>query len=340
MNNLIEKRQDLLDNKGHLSEPGYATTEIFNYDRKMIKASKWRIKEWDYYCAIAKDYAFSFTIADLGYMALISASLLDFKTGKETKKAKMKFFTFGKLNLPNSADKGNVVYEDKKRKFEFINEKEERIIKVKIDNFHEGNEFIADLKFKKFNSDDRMLIATPFKENPTRFYYNQKINCMSVSGEVKIGEKVYQFDDSKDMGVLDWGRGVWTYKNTWYWGSLSCMVGGSRVGFNIGYGFGDTSKATENVIFYDGKVHKLNNVTFELDDSDYMKPWTFKDDDNRLNLTMKPILDRVDNTNFWIIKNVGHQVFGILNGYIVLDNGKKVEIKDKVGFAEKITNHY
>jgi hypothetical protein len=22
-------------------------------------------------------------------------------------------------------------------------------------------------------------------------------------------------------GVLDWGRGVWTYSNTWYWASMS-----------------------------------------------------------------------------------------------------------------------
>jgi hypothetical protein len=340
MNNLITKKQDLLDKNGHLSEPGYSVSEVFNYDKRMIKASKWRIKEWDYYCAISKDYAFSFTIADLGYMALITGSLLDFKTCKETKKAKMKFFTFGKLNLPDSADKGNITYQDKGRKFEFINDKDERILKVKIDDFTKDSSLEAELKFQKFPTDDRMLIATPFKENPTRFYYNQKINCMPVSGEVIIGNTKYPFDSENDMGVLDWGRGVWTYKNTWYWGSLSCLVDGVRVGFNIGYGFGDTSKATENVVFYDGKVHKLNNVVFELDVNDFKKQWTFKDDEGRFEMTMTPILDRVDDTNLLIIKNIGHQVFGTFAGYIILDNGKKIEIKDKIGFAEKITNHY
>ncbi|MDY0317390.1 MAG: DUF2804 domain-containing protein [Candidatus Izemoplasmatales bacterium] len=340
MNHRVTKQQDLLDSNGHLSEPGYAYKEIFNYDRKMIKASKWRIKEWDYYCAMSKDYAFSFTVADLGYMALISASLLDFSTGKETKSAKMKLFPFGKLGLPKSANNGDVVFKDKSHDFIFLNRHKDRFIKVKIKNFVDGKDFHADLSFRKYDNDDRMLIATPFKENPTRFYYNQKLNCMNVSGVVSIGDKSYDFVDDKDLGVLDWGRGVWTYKNTWYWGSLSCFVDGKRVGFNIGYGFGDTSRATENMIFYDGKAHKLDEVIFEIDGDNFMNQWKFSSNDNRLKLTMEPLLDRIDNTNLLIIKNFGHQVFGKFNGFLVLDDGKKIEIKDQIGFAEKITNHY
>ncbi|HQN74560.1 MAG TPA: DUF2804 domain-containing protein, partial [Bacillota bacterium] len=121
---------------------------------------------------------------------------------------------------------------------------------------------------------------------------------------------------------------------------LSCFIDGIRVGYNIGYGFGDTSMATENMIFYDGKAHKLNNVRFEIDDNDFMKPWRFISDDGRMDLTMSPILDRRDNTNLLIIKNIGHQVFGKINGHLILDNGKKILIQDKIGFAEKITNHY
>ena len=64
--------------------------------------------------------------------------------------------------------------------------------------------------------------------------------------------------------MLDWGRGVWTCRGTWYWGSASGMVDGVPFGFNIGYGFGDTSAATENALFYGGKLHKLSQVTFHI----------------------------------------------------------------------------
>ena len=34
---------------------------------------------------------------------------------------------------------------------------------------------------------DTMCIATPWKDKPTAFYYNQKINCMPSQGKVTLG---------------------------------------------------------------------------------------------------------------------------------------------------------
>ena len=98
--------------------------------------------------------------------------------------------------------------------------------------------------------------------------------------------------------MLDWGRGVWTYKNTWYWGSASGLVDGERFGFNIGYGFGNTSAASENMLFYKGRAHKLSQVIFHIPGDggratpDYMRPWTFTSDDGRFEMDYTPVLDR------------------------------------------------
>ena len=45
----ITSRHPLLDEKGHLMEPGYTKGLLMDYDRKAIRAGKLRIKEWDYY---------------------------------------------------------------------------------------------------------------------------------------------------------------------------------------------------------------------------------------------------------------------------------------------------
>ena len=95
---------------------------------------------------------------------------------------------------------------------------------------------------------ESMVIVTPFKDHPEAFYYNQKINCMRVEGNIRLGSKEYICDPADTFAVLDWGRGVWTYDNTWYWGSASGLADGVPFGFNIGYGFGDTSAASENVL--------------------------------------------------------------------------------------------
>ncbi|MBN2504314.1 MAG: DUF2804 domain-containing protein [Bacilli bacterium] len=335
----MTKRQKLLDESGFLANPGYATEPLFIYDRSDISASKWRIKEWDYYAVLQPEFGIACVIADLGYSAMISAVFLDFTKKRVIKKTKLLWFVFGKLKLPSSSLSGDVGYHGGGYDFDFIRLKDKRLIRVVIKKFDGEKDLDVDLELKSLK-DDSMVIATPFNENPKAFYYNQKINCMPAKGSIVIGKDKYVFNDEQAYGVLDWGRGVWTYKNTWYWASLSGMVNDQRFGFNLGYGFGDTSKASENMIFYAGKSHKLDQVKFEIQEPDFMKPWKFFDNEGRLNLTMEPILDRQDNLNFGIIKNLGHQVFGIFSGTVVLDDGTKLIVDKQLGFAEKITNHY
>jgi len=339
MQNEITEKQPLFDASGKLANPGYAKTMLFDYDRKNIKASKWRIKEWDYYAVLGADFGFSCTIADLGYSSLVSANILEFKTKTYVTKSKIGWFTFGKLGLPSSSEAGSVGYHDKQFDFDFIRRETSRTLRCRIKDFDHGEDLDAEIELADL-CDESMVIATPWPTKTPHFYLNQKINCMPASGTVKIGSRTMTFSPDTDFGVLDWGRGVWTYKNTWYWGSASGIVAGSRFGFNIGYGFGDTSKASENMLFFDGKAHKLDQVTFSLDDADVLKPWKFTSNDGRFELVMQPVIDRSDAIDFGIIKNLGHQVFGHYSGWVVLDDGSRLEIRDLLGFAEKITNHY
>ena len=52
MQHQIIDKKPLLDEKGRLTEAGYATSLVLDYDRKAIKAGSTRIKEWDYYLSL------------------------------------------------------------------------------------------------------------------------------------------------------------------------------------------------------------------------------------------------------------------------------------------------
>lgn len=188
-----------------------------------------------------------------------------------------------------------------------------------------------------------MVICTPF-DKPGCFYFNQKINCMRARGQVRLGEKTYVFDPADSFGVLDWGRGVWTYHNTWYWGSASGQVEGVPFGWNIGYGFGDTSAASENMLFYGGKAHKLSQVCFHIPQrdgrDDFLSPWRFTSDDGRFEMKFDPILDRAACTDVKLIKSDQHQVFGRFTGTATLDDGTVIRVRDMIGFAEKVENKW
>ncbi|HOV46678.1 MAG: DUF2804 domain-containing protein [Spirochaetes bacterium] len=342
MQNRITKKQPLLDEKGHITEPGWATYPLWEYKREKIKAPKWRIKEWDYYAIISekKGYGLTFTISDLSYTGLIAICYLDFNHRYYNQIDEMIFFPSGNLKLSQS-DNGVVSFTGKKLtlKFETIDDKRTISFSSRFIKDYDGNCGIEGeiILYEKAGS-DRIAIATPWKENPRAFYYNQKVNCLSADGYFILGEDKFYFEKNEDFGVLDWGRGVWTYKNRWYWSSLSTKIDDHLFGWNLGYGFSDRTSATENALFYDGKISKLDDVKFIIDKSDYMKPWKIVDNQDRLNIDFLPQLNRKSKTDVVFIKSIQNQLFGSFNGYAILDDGKKVEIKDKIGFAEDVVN--
>lgn len=101
----------------------------------MVKASTWRIKEWDYYYVGDPHYGIALTIADLAYGGLVSATLLDFKNKREWSKSCMKWMTFGSLALPQSSQQGDVNVNGKDFSFKFTNDKGKRHLKIVVSRF-------------------------------------------------------------------------------------------------------------------------------------------------------------------------------------------------------------
>ncbi|MCR5558194.1 MAG: DUF2804 domain-containing protein [Butyrivibrio sp.] len=338
-NHEVVGKHMLLDESGELLEPGWSRNLVQTYDRNMIKAPKWRIKEWDYYLVLCDDFAGAFTISDDGYIGLQSVSLLEFgeKPWEHTGTV-LNAFPMGKLSLPSSSESGVTSYEDGrlKMKFEVLDGK--RHITCNFENFKDGKPFKCDIYLMQPDM-DTMVIATPWDKKHC-FYYNQKINSMRASGFMEFDGKKYVFDPECAFGTLDWGRGVWTYDNTWNWGSGNKDIDGNTFGFNIGYGFGNTKAATENVIFYNGKVHKLDDIEFHIPSSSYMDPWKFTSSDKRFEMDFVPVLDRAACLNYGVIVSDQHQVFGRMSGVAVLDDGTRIEVKDMMCFAEKVHNRY
>ena len=338
-NHEVTSSQLLLNEDGELREPGWSRSMVQRYRRSMIKAPNWRIKEWDYYLVVNKDFAVAFTISDDAYIGLQSVSLLTFDGEPwEHTETVLNAFPMGKMGLPDDSSQGVTRYSDKRLQMMFTAGHGKRIINCHFERFCEGKALDAEIVLAQPPM-DTMVIATPWPEEHA-FYYNQKINCMRASGYVELDGKRYEFDPATDFGTLDWGRGVWTYDNTWLWGSGNTDIDGKAFGWNIGYGFGDTSAASENVIFYDGKAHKLDDVVFNIPESGYMDRWTFSSSDGRFEMEFEPVLDRAANLDFKVIVSDQHQVFGKMSGTAILDDGTEIKIKDVMCFAEKVHNRY
>ena len=346
----ITQEGPLLDENGHLASPGWATELLLRYDRARIKSPALRIKEWDYYLVNDDEYAVAFTIGDLGFISLVSASLLSFKSGTFITQSTMGILPLGKLALPASSNEGVTAFSDKRATMSFTVAEGMRHLQVEFHDFREGEPLVAEVVLDR-PPRDSMVIATPWAENPRAFYYNQKIVGMHAIGSFTLGELHHDFREGCSFGLLDWGRGVWTYDNTWYWAVAQGMQDGHVFGFNLGYGFGDTTAASENMVFVDGICHKLGRVDFGIpakdlqaanivDRFELMEPWHFTDDEGRLDLVFTPQIDRCDFMDYKVVISDQHQVFGQFDGWVVLDDGTRFEVRDLRGAAEAVHNRY
>lgn len=333
----------LLDTAGQLTQPGWARQPHPVYRRADIRAGALRIKQWDSYLITDGHIGLALTIADGGYAGLDSVSFLDFDDGWEQTKSPVRLLPNGKTVLSESADSGVSEVAGGGYMLHFSCENGVRRLSFHMDRFIGDDSVEGEITLTQ-PPQERLVIAAPF-DKPAHFYYSQKLNCMRAEGWIALGERHIELTPDRFFAVLDWQRGVWTYRSTCCRSSASGELDGVPFGWNIGYGFGNTDAASENALFYDGTIHKLGEVTFEIPKNargkeDYLSPWTFTSDDNRFYMDFTPVLDKHSRKGIFVIESKRHQVFGHFTGRVTLDDGTVLPVRDFFGFAEKAENRW
>jgi len=342
----ITEPSELHDKRGRLVQKGWARQLLLKYDRKKVRAgplTSFRIKEWDCYEVMNDEFGISLIIADVGYFAMATVQILDFEEKKHYDGASFKLFSRGSLKLPPSANEGNAYFLNghinRRNKLSFIRDGNKIIMKLDFPIYPEFEKtgIKGEITLYKDPSHDTMVNVIPFKK-PYHFVYVQKANCMPANGTITFGKKLYQFSVKRGhYGCLDWTRSLFPYRVGWHWGSASGLYEGKPFGFNLDaglQGFGDEHIATKNMIFYNGKGHKIEFVTFHVPDK-IMDTWKFTSSDGRFEMELKPIMTNKTNMNLGILKTGGFNAYGYYTGDVVLDTGEKLHIDKLFGFAEE-----
>lgn len=339
MQNEITQSGPLLDPEGHPTQVGWSRYPWLECNLEKARfytlrpLQRFRIKRWDYYAVFTPRRLFSATIADLGYAGNIFVYALDFATGELHEEGLVIPLGRG-IQLERNSTTGEAVFANQQANLRFQANPQERHITVRWPAFNRGRGLQAEITLHCPPGHESMTIVIPIGRQ--RFYYNTKINCLPAAGILQYGDVREELRPAECLGSLDWGRGVWEYHTFWNWASASGFLpGGHTLGLNLGCGFGDLSRATENCLLLDGRIHKLEGVRFDYRSGDYLQPWHFTEDAGRLDLTFTPFKDRTARTNLGVIFSEGHQMFGRYSGNVRLDDGQAIEIHDLIGFAEE-----
>lgn len=358
----ITEEIPLLDENGYLTQSGFCyDANLIKYDRNAIKTPGWRTKEWDFYQVSNDRYCMQITIADISLGGAVTVGVFDMQTGKSYSTMILDLFTFGRFTEFTKSAMDPHKYSFKRGNFKFDMEitKEKRIIKF---SGKSGlDDFTVDMTLDMLDDHESYIAAFPFNTSDGKhFYFNEKTNCMAANGVIHAGDEVIEFKGLEDnsFAVLDWGRGVWPFHETWWWGNGSTVLdNGDIFGFEIGWGFGDTSQVSESCLFLNGKGYKIGYLKLENEDeivkplsSDWVKKgkgtkWiirSYSDEactipNGEFNMEMTPVYDNYTMMRFVCVGNLCHQVFGKWNGLVKID-GKIIEIKDMMAFLERSDN--
>lgn len=334
MNHEITSKTELLTPNGQLNVKGYAKKMNFIYNRICAKSFPFKLKEWNFYQFQFDHYVLQLTLGHLSYMGQVAVTLLDLNTGEKWEYGKMKPFFIPELDV-NPENQSFSEYHGKNCDLIFKITPKERILEFEGSNKKYKNIKVA-VSIKNDVNNEKLVIATPF-EKPHQFYLNYKENYYDVTGFACFDNKEVYFKDG--TGLLDWGRGIWPYSHEWYWGNLTSHIDGVPFGFNIGWGFGDTSNATENIFFYNKKGYKLGQILAEWDQKDLMKTQHIYDTEGTFDCTFTPFYNNHTENKYIVVDTECDQVYGRFSGWIETEDGHK-EFKDVIAFVEHAVNKW
>ena len=113
-----------------------------------------------------------------------SISLLDFETNSQVTTSRINLPAFAKRSLPPTSVKGDIRVAGKDYELAFDNDGTVRHLYGRMDRFSGRDVISFDLTLTDAPAES-MVIVTPYRDHPEAFYYNQKINCMRVSGSIR-----------------------------------------------------------------------------------------------------------------------------------------------------------
>jgi len=323
----------LLDADGRLLEPGWARQPLRDANLEHAAPGvlqRLRRKGWDYYGIWTDDWFASATLSHVGYLGLAFVYAVDLRSGRVAGDTRLRPFGHG-IALPRNSDRGDLAYDDGRLRLACTLAPGTRRLTA-ADTRVAGGGLTIEVELATPPEHESIVMCTPMGGD--RFFYNRKLNGLRASGHVTWGER----RAAARFGQLDWGRGVWPYRTHWLWASANGVAADGRgLGLNLGAGFGDLSRGTENALFLDGRLHKLGAVDFALDARDYTRPWRLRDDAGRLDVTLRVSAERVDATELGLLGTAVHQCFGTYAGHVVADDGERLAITELPGFAEE---HY
>ena len=331
----------VLDERGTPQNFGWAREPHFLYDPALAWAPRRKFSEADRYIVFNPTHLFVFEIRDDGYLGHMGITVISTKEKKRSTHFYRTLFPLGSYEMPAGSLSGAIRYRRKKLLLDFVPmESKARIIRMDIPRFGYNRRLRGELVLTEPASAESLVCNLPWCNGKNAFRYSRRSPWYTAEGVIQFGTAEIIFSSGNAWGIFDWNRAIRPRADISYW-AASCGRGDGRmISFSIGHGLIDSSAGSENAFFVNGRLHKLDQVTFHIPSQGWSSPWRFTSNDKRLEMVFSPQQERADHRQMLLFSSSRLQVFGNFSGQVVLDDNTVMNFRNITGFIERAKTRF
>ncbi|MDR1617935.1 MAG: DUF2804 domain-containing protein [Treponema sp.] len=334
--NEITSPVSVIDGSGRPENAGWARSPLYFYDPALVWAPRRRIAESDRYVVCSSTHMVIFEVLDDGYLGYMGISVISLKDKKRVTQYFLRTLPLGGFDLPPGSETGAIRYRHRKTSLDFVPmDGGVRIIKADIPRFGHHRSLRGELVLTEPPAAESLVTNMFWRREKSAFRYSRRSPWFTVEGVIQFGTSELIFTRGNAWGIFDWNRGVRPRGDLRMWAAGCGLAGDRQAGFSVGHSSADASQGTENAFFLDGKLHKLDQVTFHISPSNWMLPWRFTSNDNRLEMVFTPHQERIERNQLLFYSTRRRQLCGFFSGRVILDDGSELEFQNLTGFAER-----
>lgn len=345
----IEEPCDVLNTAGVPCESGWAREtgekRIFNFSPSRLWTPTRFWTEQETYIIFSNSFLFVFERCDNGlfsFLHISAVSLLDKHISSKT------------INIPVFFGGFNIIQKNKLLEF-IIMENRTRIIKVDIPQIGHNRRLRGEVVLFEphesgITAQSLSLISNWASENK-RFKMIRSSPWWSVEGVMQFENIDMPFLPGRAWGVYYSTKMARPKHDIHYWAAGSGMQDGRHISFSLGYGSEDSSNCTENAVFINGVLKKLEYVTFQPPShieraightgthSYHLNKWVFSSNNNQLNMDFYPLQKDRYISFFLNHYEAVLRLFGFFSGVLILDDGSELRFDKICGVVERRRRH-
>jgi hypothetical protein len=290
---------------------------------------RFHYKQFQYFGVISDDILIGCALADTAWLGLAFVYVFD------VRQQRLHEYTWrsplaGALRMSDSPVQGESRFQ-------------QAGVDIRLGYRREGDSLIKSLAVhsRELTIDAQMTETTDFmpmslctRTGVNGWVYANKVAGVPVSGSLKLASAVYDLAALGACGHHDFSAGFMRRETFWNWACFSGVQQQHNVGINLSCGVNETS-FTENCLWLDNRLIKVDTVRFDYDNDNLMAPWRVTSQDGQVELSFTPQGNHQEKLNLGLFASNFNQLFGQFNGVLRPAGHEPVEIRALNGFVEE-----